>query len=307
MDLQKKQIIDISSNLKLKEQKLVEIQSLLDVVSNTNKNLEKTNQILIREKNDFNKNYYEMQNELNMIKNLMHEKENKTYGENEDELDTEKISEELQQLRELVRKRNEECDEINIKYNLLKDEKNILNDKLKDMKLEFEKNVGVMPYSYNQKYELEKLQKEYKNILNKKKYYKEQCKLCNEIIEVIKKKLNKQQIKEIENDKSFQKLINIKSGNNLENDINYISYKNNKSNSNINDKEFSKINNNNLNSDNENNNINVYNNNNNIILDNKFNSNINNIIDNKNDKGKNNNNNDDDISEHISISESLPK
>ena len=42
-------------------------------------------------------------------------------------------------------------------------------------------------------------------------------------------------------------------------------------------------------------------------MDNKFNSNINNIIDNKNDKGKNNNNNDDDISEHISISESLPK
>ena len=184
-----------------------------------------------------------------------------------------------------------------------------MEDKLKDMKLEYEKNfgIGVMSYSHGQKYELEKLQREFKNVLNKKKYYKEQCKLCNEIIEVIKKKLNKQQIKEIENDKSFQKLIIIKSGNNLENDINYISYKNNKSNSNINDKEFSKINNNNLNSDNENNNINVYNNNNNIILDNKFNSNINNIIDNKNDKGKNNNNNDDDISEHISISESLPK
>ena len=259
VDLQKKQMIDISSNLKLKEQKLVEIQSLLDVVTNTNKNLEKTNQILIKEKNDFNKNYYEMQDELNMVKNLMREKEMKNSEE--------------------------------------------------DMKLEYEKNfgIGVMSYSHGQKYELEKLQREFKNVLNKKKYYKEQCKLCNEIIEVIKKKLNKQQIKEIENDKSFQKLIIIKSGNNLENDINYISYKNNKSNSNINDKEFSKINNNNLNSDNENNNINVYNNNNNIILDNKFNSNINNIIDNKNDKGKNNNNNDDDISEHISISESLPK
>ena len=74
-----------------------------------------------------------------------------------------------------------------MKYNLLKDEKNILNDKLKDMKLEFEKNIGIVPYSYNQKYELEKLEKEYKNILNKKKYYKEQCKLCNDIIDVIKK------------------------------------------------------------------------------------------------------------------------
>ena len=246
---------------------------------------------------------------IKIIKNLMHEKENKTYEENEDELDTEKISEELQQLRELVRKRNEECDEINIKYNLLRDEKNILNDKLKDMKLEFEKNVGVMPYSYNQKYELEKLQKEYKNILNKKKYYKEQCKLCNDIIDIIKKKLTKEQYKEIENDKSFQKLLNIKYGNKMENSNIYINNKSNNSINNINIKENSKINNNsNLNNENENNNsINVYNNNNNnIILDNKFNSNINNNIDNKNDKGKNNNN-DDDIPENISYYESIQK
>ena len=251
-----------------------------------------------------------MQDELNMVKNLMREKEMKN-SEEIDDLDTEKISEELQKLRELVRKRNEECDEISIKYNLLKDEKNILEDKLKDMKLEYEKSfgIGVMSYSHGQKYELEKLQREFKNVLNKKKYYKEQCKLCNDIIDVIKKKLTKEQYKEIENDKSFQKFLNIKYGNKMENSNIYINNKSNNSINNINIKENSKINNNsniNFENENNNNNINVYNNNNNIILDNKFNSNINNNIDTKNDKGKNNNN-DDDIPENISYYESIQK
>ena len=49
---QKKQIIEISSNEKLKEKKLIEVQSELDVVSNTYKNLERTNQALVNDYND---------------------------------------------------------------------------------------------------------------------------------------------------------------------------------------------------------------------------------------------------------------
>ena len=52
IELQKKQIIEISSNEKLKEKKLIEVQSELDVVSNTYKNLERTNQALVNDYND---------------------------------------------------------------------------------------------------------------------------------------------------------------------------------------------------------------------------------------------------------------
>ena len=214
---------------------------------------------------------------------------------------------------------------------MLKEENKILNNNLKDMEFELEKNRFV-PSSDYKKIELyekiDKLKKENKIILNKKKYYKEQCKLSNDIFEVIKRKLTKEQLKEIENDKSFKQLINMKSsGDKLENFNIFISNKN----SSLNDNSYSDINNkiqisknmnynnkennimnNNNNFENENNKNNIYsnNNNNNIILNEKFNSNINNNIidniDNKNNKEKNNNN-EDDISEHISFYESTQK
>ena len=256
--------------------------------------------------------------------------ENKA-NEEYDELDTEKINEELQQLRKLVKMRNEECDEIIEKYNLIKEEKKILNNDLNDMKLELEKNrgLGIIPdYKKNELYEkIDKLKKENKIISNKKKYYKEQCKLSNDIFEVIKRKLTKEQLKAIENDKSFKQLINLKSsGNKLENYNIFISNKNPSSNDNsysdinnkipinknMNNNKENNIFNNNISFENENNKNNIYsnNNNNNIILNEKFNSNINNNIidniDNKNNKEKNNNN-EDDISEHISFYESTQK
>ena len=159
--------------------------------------------------------------------------------------------------------------------------------------------------------------------MNKKKYYKEQCKLSNDIFEVIKRKLTKEQLKEIENDKSFKQLINMKSsGDKLENFNIFISNKN----SSLNDNSYSDINNkiqisknmnynnkennimNNNNFENENNKNNIYSNNN-IIFNEKFNSNINNNIldniDNKNNKEKNNN--EDDIPEEITFNESTQK
>jgi hypothetical protein len=266
-----------------------------------------------------------------MVKNIVNEREKNLeskINEEYDEPDTEKINEELQQLRNLVKTRNEECDEIIKKYNMLKEENKILNNNLKDMEFELEKNRFV-PSSDYKKIELyekiDKLKKENKIILNKKKYYKEQCKLSNDIFEVIKRKLTKEQLKEIENDKSFKQLINMKSsGDKLENFNIFISNKN----SSLNDNSYSDINNkiqisknmnynnkennimiNNNNFENENNKNNIYSNNN-IIFNEKFNSNINNNIldniDNKNNKEKNNNN-EDDISEHISFYESTQK
>ena len=61
--------------LYMKEKKLIEIQSELDVVSNTYKNLEKANQILIKEKNEATKDFQEIQNELNLLMKYLNEKE----------------------------------------------------------------------------------------------------------------------------------------------------------------------------------------------------------------------------------------
>ena len=74
-------------------------------------------------------------------------------NEEYDEPDTEKINEELQQLRNLVKTRNEECDEIIKKYNMLKEENKILNNNLKDMEFELEKNRFI-PSSVYKKIEL---------------------------------------------------------------------------------------------------------------------------------------------------------
>ena len=341
VDLQKKQIIEISSNLQIKEKKLIEIQSELDVISNTYKNLEKNNQILIKEKDDYTKDFIEIQNELNMLRTILNEKENINdsikAGGLRPENENEKINEELIQLGKYINIRNNECDELNKKLNSALEEKNILVNNLKDMKLELD-NYKLLA-STNKKDELykkyQKMKKENEINLSKKKYYKEQCKLCNQIIDVIKNKLTKEQNIAIENDKAFQKLINIKQGNKYDNNYSFNNNNTNskinisKNNNNINNNIEIKTNNNFensykkiINKDNtidfkNNNNIyeneenNINNDNNNIILNDKFNNNIINDINdldnnnNKNDKEKNNN--EDDISEHISYYESINK
>ena len=341
VDLQKKQLIEISSNLQIKEKKLIEIQSELDVISNTYKNLEKNNQILIKEKDDYTKDFIEIQNELNMLRTILNEKENINdsikAGGLRPENENEKINEELIQLGKYINIRNNECDELNKKLNSALEEKNILVNNLKDMKLELD-NYKLLA-STNKKDELykkyQKMKKENEINLSKKKYYKEQCKLCNQIIDVIKSKLTKEQNIAIENDKNFQKLINIKQGNKYDNNYSFNNNNTNskinisKNNNNINNNIEIKTNNNFensykkiINKDNtidfkNNNNIyeneenNINNDNNNIILNDKFNNNIINDINdldnnnNKNDKEKNNN--EDDISEHISYYESINK
>ena len=175
VDLQKKQIIEISSNLQIKEKKLIEIQSELDVISNTYKNLEKNNQILIKEKDDYTKDFIEIQNELNMLRTILNEKENINdsikAGGLRPENENEKINEELIQLGKYINIRNNECDELNKKLNSALEEKNILVNNLKDMKLELD-NYKLLA-STNKKDELykkyQKMKKENEINLSKKK------------------------------------------------------------------------------------------------------------------------------------------
>ena len=376
-NLQNNQMIDISTKLAMKEKQLIDVQTQLDILTNTYKNLERNHEYLLREKNSLTKEYNDTCAQVILLKNLINKREQEIENEIAKvkyENDPDVINNQLQQLRQYVDIRNQECDVLNNKYNLIKEEKAILLNKLNDLEIELEKNK-ILNYSeknfksgdFSQKNKemksvydyLDKIKKENKINLKKKKHYKDQCKLYNQLIDVIMKKITKEQRKEIEKDIAFQKIIRINNKNKKEynnslrennifdntnsmsrgliNTNNSISMnKGNLNNiiSNSPKKENNnQINLNNINNVDENKNNNIFNNNtynnnivdnnnnnnNNNVFNNKFNNNVinNNVFDNNNnnnfginninnnkDKGKNN---DEEIPEDISYSESVAK
>jgi hypothetical protein len=284
--------------------------------------------------------------------------------------------EELQRLKNLIKTRNSECDNLNNNLKICMEEKKILINKVNDLQLKLDSNKRygfsdsyMMGVDSNEKYMdkksvnkyIDKVQKQNKEYLKKKKYYKEQCKLFNQVIEVIMKMLTKEQVKQIEKFDAYQTLMNnnlkynnindnnimiskemvnsnegIKISNDNLNNINNSSNKkgnnnyvynynsnnifgennnlfNNKNDSGAYNNSNKNIINNNSNAINNNkvfnnNNNNIFNNNNNNLLDNKFNNNVfgnNNINTDNSNKGKTNNNDNEEIEENISYSESL--
>ena len=338
-NLQNNQMIDISTKLAMKEKQLIDVQTQLDILTNTYKNLERNHEYLLREKNSLTKEYNDTCAQVILLKNLIYKREQEIENEIAKvkyENDPDVINNQLQQLRQYVDIRNQECDVLNNKYNLIKEEKALLLNKLKDLEIELEKNK-ILNYSeknfksgdFSQKNKemksvydyLDKIKKENKINLKKKKHYKDQCKLYNQLIDVIMKKITKEQRKEIEKDIAFQKLISINNKNkkeynnslrennifdntnsmsrgliNTNNSIsmnkgnlnNIISNSPKKENNNqinlnnINNVDENK-NNNIFNNNTYNNNI-VENNNNNNVFNNKFNNNVinNNVFDNNN-------------------------
>ena len=338
-NLQNNQMIDISTKLAMKEKQLIDVQTQLDILTNTYKNLERNHEYLLREKNSLTKEYNDTCAQVILLKNLINKREQEIENEIAKvkyENDPDVINNQLQQLRQYVDIRNQECDVLNNKYNLIKEEKALLLNKLKDLEIELEKNK-ILNYSeknfksgdFSQKNKemksvydyLDKIKKENKINLKKKKHYKDQCKLYNQLIDVIMKKITKEQRKEIEKDIAFQKLISINNKNKKEynnslrennifdntnsmsrgliNTNNSISMnKGNLNNiiSNSPKKENNnQINLNNINNVDENKNNNIFNNNtynnniiennnNNNVFNNKFNNNVinNNVFDNNN-------------------------
>ena len=80
-NLHKKQIFDISTNLRQKEKQIIEVQSELDVVINTKNNLEKNFQI---EKRKYENESIEIQKELNILKEYFKKDNNDKKKENKE-------------------------------------------------------------------------------------------------------------------------------------------------------------------------------------------------------------------------------
>jgi len=275
----------------------------------------KNNEYLSKEKMILAREHNEIQNTLLTLKNLINirEKEMEENIENiKRENDPDIINDELQRLKNLIKQRNSECDNLNNNLNILMEEKKILINKVNDLQLQLDSNKRygfadsyVGGVDLNEKYidkksvnkyveNMIKLNKEY---LKKKKYYKDQCKLFNQVIDVIMKMINKEQIKQIEKYDAYQKLMN-----------NNLKYNNNMNDNNVyigkeifNSNEGIKVSNDNLNNINNssskkgNNNF-VYNYNNNI-----FGENNSNLFNNKNDSGTYNNSNKNIINNNSSV------
>ena len=224
-NLQQNQIIDLSTKVNFKEKELIDIQSKYDVMCNTYKNMEKSNEYLIKENSNIKTQYNEIQEKIVVLTNLINMREREmidTINKVKDGGEYEDVNSELQKLRELTRIRENEYEKLNNNYNVLQDEKKILINKINDIQQEMDLNKyygenGSFKGGDNEKEIknlnklIEKLKKDnyydkYKTMLEKKNYYKEQCKLCNQKVDIILSKLNKNQIQEIEKDINFKKL-----------------------------------------------------------------------------------------------------
>ena len=148
-NLQNNQMIDISTKLAMKEKQLIDVQTQLDILTNTYKNLERNHEYLLREKNSLTKEYNDTCAQVILLKNLINKREQEIENEIAKvkyENDPDVINNQLQQLRQYVDIRNQECDVLNNKYNLIKEEKAILLNKLNDLEIELEKNK-ILNYS----------------------------------------------------------------------------------------------------------------------------------------------------------------
>ena len=74
-NLQQNQIIDLSTKVNFKEKELIDIQSKYDVMCNTYKNMEKSNEYLIKENSNIKTQYNEIQEKIVVLTNLINMRE----------------------------------------------------------------------------------------------------------------------------------------------------------------------------------------------------------------------------------------
>ena len=224
-------ITHLTNQISYKDLQMIDIQRKIDQLNITYTNLEKDNNILLSENNELQKEKADFKNNLNNIKALIGQKDEefsekiKNYEEeiktNQTEInkymeELDKKQKEINVLKNNYNKIKEEKKEIIDKFkniddeDVLKDDDNNLSERLKKYEIDryiYDKNEEINSLN---KY-IAKIKEDYYQILDKKKYYKQQCKMINDKIDIIKKKLTIQQIQEIEKEikeKEKQKEIN---------------------------------------------------------------------------------------------------
>lgn len=211
-------ITHLTNQISYKDLQMIDIQKKIDQLNFTYTNLEKDNNILLSENNELQKEKADFKNNLNNIKVLIGQKDEE-FSEKikhyEEEIKTKQT--EINKNMEELDKKEKEINELKNDYNKIKEEKKEIIDKFKNFDDEDElknddnnlneklKRYEIDRYIYDKNEEINSLNKyiakikeDYYKILDKKKYYKQQCKMINDKIDIIKKKLTIQQKQEIE-------------------------------------------------------------------------------------------------------------
>ena len=227
-DLESKNIIlinklnDLNNKLSYKDLQLIDIQKKIDKMNITYNNLENNNNILLKENNFLKEEGNELKKTLDELKNLIEQRElefleiRKNYDNN-----IKKLNNEINNYQDILKNKEKENNELQNKYNNMVEEKRLLDEKI-DKFIQDQNELNIVNIKDNNKiikkyvkdkYIIEKdeeinslnnyiskIKKEYFQAIDKKKYYKVQCKILNEKLKIINNNLTEQQIKKIKDD-----------------------------------------------------------------------------------------------------------
>ena len=212
----KNKIILLDNDLSYKESQLYEIQRKYDKLNIENKTLENNNNFLLFQNDNQND---ECKNNLTNLKNLINKREEEIVDlEDSYKKDIKKLRKDIREYKNKLYDKEKENFELKNKINKINEEKKLLVDKM--MKIQNENENNSAYYNANKKaikdYEknnyivekeeeinslkkyISRIKKEYFDAIEKKKYYKTQCKIFNHRIDIIKNNISKEQLQKIE-------------------------------------------------------------------------------------------------------------
>ena len=223
-------IILLKNDLSYKEAQLYEIQRKFDKLNLENKALENNNNILLVE-NDSLKD--EGLHNLTDLSNLINKREEEIVVlEDSYKNNIKKLRKDIKEYKNKLYDIEKENFELKNKINKINEEKKLLVGKMMKIQKENENNSAY--FNANKKalneYEkdnyivekeeeinslnkyISKIKKDYFEAIEKKKYYKNQCKIFNDKIDIIKKNISKEQLQKIEKE-IMEKANNINDNN----------------------------------------------------------------------------------------------
>ena len=191
----KNKIILLDNDLSYKESQLYEIQRKYDKLNIENKTLENNNNFLLFQNDNQND---ECKNNLTNLKNLINKREEEIVDlEDSYKKDIKKLRKDIREYKNKLYDKEKENFELKNKINKINEEKKLLVDKM--MKIQKNNYIVEKEEEINslKKY-ISRIKKEYFDAIEKKKYYKTQCKIFNHRIDIIKNNISKEQLQKIE-------------------------------------------------------------------------------------------------------------
>ena len=213
----------LNDKLSYKDIQILDIQKKIDQMNITYQNLENNNTLLMNENNFLKKEKNDLKNSIDYLKNEIEiRKEDFLIEKKKYEKNIKTLNSEINNYQDMLNKKEKENNELHNNYNNIIEEKKLLSEKI-DKFIQEENELNLNIYDKDNKkiikkyikenYIIEKdeeikslnkyidkIKKEYFEAIDKKKYYKTQCKNINDKLDIIKNILTQQQIEKIQNE-----------------------------------------------------------------------------------------------------------